>query len=259
MLPETYRECVREVFDLEAATAILQQVQRGAIRVTAVDSAKPSPYASALLFSYIANYIYDGDAPLAERRAQALSIDQSQLEEILGSTDFRELLDKAALAEGEPQLPALDPDYQARHTDGFPDPLLPPGELALQEIQTRSTSRATSGPTPTRPAHLTEARTAAQPTVVRQPTRWHGVAVPRRGRDALLDTIEILQGAAPTVSDLERELLPARVLDYRPGDLDALMASGNVVWIGRQQHGHSDGRIYLYLTHTLPRLLAPPP
>ena len=54
MLLETYRECVREVFDLEAATAILQQVQRGAIRVTAVDSAKPSPYASALLFSYIA-------------------------------------------------------------------------------------------------------------------------------------------------------------------------------------------------------------
>src|SRR5260370_8160917 len=97
MLLETYRECVREVFDLEAATAILQQVQRGTIRVTAVDSAKPSPYASALLFSYIANYIYDGDAPLAERRAQALSIDQSQLEEILATTASRDLLPNAPL------------------------------------------------------------------------------------------------------------------------------------------------------------------
>ena len=137
MLLETYRECVREVFDLEAATAILQQVQRGTIRVTAVDSAKPSPYAGALLFSYIANYIYDGDAPLAERRAQALSIDQSQLEEILGSTDFRELLDKAALDEVEQQLQALDPDYQARHTDGLHDLLLRLGDLSLEEIQAR--------------------------------------------------------------------------------------------------------------------------
>ena len=135
MLLETYRECVREVFDLEAATAILQQVQRGTIRVTTVDSTKPSPYAGALLFSYIANYIYDGDAPLAERRAQALSIDQSQLEEILGSTDFRELLDKAALDEVEQQLQALDPDYQARHTDGLHDLLLRLGDLSLEEIQ----------------------------------------------------------------------------------------------------------------------------
>ncbi len=149
MLLETYRECVREVFDLEAATAILQQVQRGTIRVTAVDSTKPSPYAGALLFSYIANYIYDGDAPLAERRAQALSIDQSQLEEILGSTDFRELLDKAALAEVEQQLQALDPDYQARHTDGLHDLLLRLGDLSLEEIQARTTG---GGAMPTSPS-----------------------------------------------------------------------------------------------------------
>ena len=64
---------------------MLRKIQRGGIRVTAVDSTKPSPFASALLFSYVANYIYEGDAPLAERRAQALSIDQSQLEELLGA------------------------------------------------------------------------------------------------------------------------------------------------------------------------------
>jgi ATP-dependent Lhr-like helicase len=103
---------------------------------------------------------------------------------------------------------------------------------------------------------------AEQHTFVRLLTRWHGVAVPRRGLDALLDTIEILQGAALPVSELEREILPARVLDYSPGDLDALMASGNVVWIGREQVGDRDGRIALYLADALPRLLAatmPPP
>src|SRR6185369_2630791 len=78
ILLETYRECIRDVFDLPAAAAILKQIQQGEIRVSTVDSNKPSPFASALLFSYIANYIYEGDAPLAERRAQALSIDQSQ-------------------------------------------------------------------------------------------------------------------------------------------------------------------------------------
>jgi ATP-dependent Lhr-like helicase len=376
MLLETYRECVREVFDLEAATSILQQVQRGTIRVTAVDSAKPSPYAGALLFSYIANYIYDGDAPLAERRAQALSIDQSQLEEILGSTDFRELLDKAALAEVEQQLQALDPEYQARHTDGLHDLLLRLGDLTAEEIQARSTGGSideltaarrairvriagesrfipveyaaryrdavgvplppgiagvflepsdrplfellrryarTHGPFTTADAatrfglpasqiepalrrlhadgkllegefrpegvhrewcdpdvlqqvrRKTLARMrrevvpAEQHTFVRLLTRWQGVAVPRRGLDALLDSIEILQGAVLTASDLEREILPARVLDYSPNDLDTLMASGSVVWIGREPLGDRDGRISLYLADALPRLLGPIP
>ena len=97
---------------------------------------------------------------------------------------------------------------------------------------------------------------AEQHTFVRLLTRWQGVAVPRRGLDALLDTIEILQGASLTASDLEREILPARVLDYSPNDLDALMASGNVVWIGREQLGDRDGRIALYLADALPKLLA---
>ena len=102
---------------------------------------------------------------------------------------------------------------------------------------------------------------AEQHTFVRLLTRWQGVAVPRRGLDALLDTIEILQGAILTASDLEREILPARVRDYSPNDLDGLMASGNVVWIGREQLGDRDGRIALYLADALPRLLAvtPPP
>src|SRR5450432_2104774 len=135
---ETYRECIRDVFDLPAAARILSKLQRGEIRLTRVESDKPSPFASSLLFSYIANYIYEGDAPLAERRAQVLSIDQSQLEEILGSTDFRELLDKATIDEVEAQLQSLDPDYQAKHADALHDLLLKLGDLTSSEIEARS-------------------------------------------------------------------------------------------------------------------------
>jgi ATP-dependent Lhr-like helicase len=137
MLLETYRECLRDVFDLPALVSILRKIQGGGIRVTARDSEKPSPFASALLFSYIANYIYEGDAPLAERRAQALSIDQTQLQELLGDTDFRELLDGAALDETESQLQALDPDYQARHADAVHDLLLRLGDLSAEELRAR--------------------------------------------------------------------------------------------------------------------------
>src|SRR5271167_1573437 len=134
MLLEAYRECIRDVFDLPAAAGILAAIQRGAIRVTHVESDKPSPFAASLLFSYVANYIYDGDAPLAERRAQALSIDQSQLEELLGDTDLRELLDATALDEVESRLQSLEPEYRARHADGVHDLLLNLGDLSEPEI-----------------------------------------------------------------------------------------------------------------------------
>ena len=104
MLLETYRECIRDIFDLPALIDILRRVERGSIRVTTVDTARPSPFAASLLFGYVANYIYDGDAPLAERRAQALSIDQSQLQALLGDADYREILDGSVLREVETQV-----------------------------------------------------------------------------------------------------------------------------------------------------------
>ena len=140
ILLETYRECMRDVFDLPAAQQILASIERGEIHVTRVESERPSPFAASLLFSYVANYIYDGDAPLAERRAQALSIDPSQLQEILGDSDLRELLDSAAIDEVESRLQLLDPDYQARHTDGVHDLLLKLGDLTAEEIAARAAS-----------------------------------------------------------------------------------------------------------------------
>ena len=85
--------------------------------------------------------------------------------------------------------------------------------------------------------------------------RWQGVTVPRRGMEALLDAIGILQGVALPASELEREILPARVANYTPADLDTLMAAGEVVWVGVERVGERDGRIALYLTENLPHLL----
>ena len=79
------------------------------------------PFAAPLLFSYVANYIYDGDAPLAERRAQALSVDQAQLRELLGDAELRELLDPHALVAIERSLQHLDEKYKVRTIDGLHD------------------------------------------------------------------------------------------------------------------------------------------
>jgi len=105
-----------------------------------VDSRAPSPFASALLFSYVANYIYDGDAPLAERRAQALSIDQDQLRELMGDADLRELLDLHAIEETEEQLQCVAESYKAKTMDGVHDLLLRLGDLTRGELRARCIS-----------------------------------------------------------------------------------------------------------------------
>jgi ATP-dependent Lhr-like helicase len=140
MLLEAYRECMRDVFDMPAFLEILRAVSNRQIRVHVVDSKRPSPFASSLLFSYVANYIYDGDAPLAERRAQALSIDQEQLRDLLGDADLRELLDADAIAEVEEQLQALTETTRARSADGIHDLLLRLGDLSREELARRVAS-----------------------------------------------------------------------------------------------------------------------
>ncbi len=138
ILLEAYRECLRDVFDMPALMEILRGVGSRSLRVHTVDSRTPSPFAAALLFSYVANYIYDGDAPLAERRAQALSIDQDQLRELMGDADLRELLDLGAIEETEEQLQGLMDGYKARNLDGVHDLLLRLGDLSRNELQKRA-------------------------------------------------------------------------------------------------------------------------
>ncbi|HEX4022451.1 MAG TPA: crosslink repair DNA glycosylase YcaQ family protein [Acidobacteriaceae bacterium] len=137
MVLESYRECLRDVFDMPAFLEILHGIATRNLRVHVVDTSTPSPFAASLLFSYVANYIYDGDAPLAERRAQALTIDQEQLRDLMGDADLRELLDAAAIEETEEQLQALQGPRQAKNLDGVHDLLLNIGDLTRAELARR--------------------------------------------------------------------------------------------------------------------------
>ena len=140
LLLEAYRECLRDVFDMPALIETLRAIEQRQLRVHVVETRKPSPFASSLLFSYVANFLYDGDAPLAERRAQALTIDQDQLREILGEADLRELLDADAIAEVEEIAQCLAETHRARSADGLHDLCLRLGDLSRIEMARRVVS-----------------------------------------------------------------------------------------------------------------------
>jgi len=140
LLLEAYRECLRDVFDMPALIETLRAIEQRQLRVHVVETRKPSPFASSLLFSYVANFLYEGDAPLAERRAQALSINQDQLRELLGEADLRELLDADAIAEVEEAAQCLAENWRARSADGIHDLCLKLGDLSREELARRVVS-----------------------------------------------------------------------------------------------------------------------
>jgi ATP-dependent Lhr-like helicase len=384
ILLETYRECMRDVFDMPALLETLTAIDNGSLRVHVAETPKPSPYASSLFFRYLINHIYDGDAPLAERRAQALSIDQDQLQDLLGEADLRELLDPAAIASVEEQLQLLSENLRARSADGIHDLLLRLGDLSRGELRRRLASpdlikhlnsllnpllRArrvveieiagekrliaaedgaryrdalslrlpagipsallapvtdaalglirrfarTHGPFTVEEAALRfaldprrvetllrtltengriveggfrpnglsrewcdaevlrlirqrslarlrhEIEPAEPQALARMETHWQGVVHRRRGLDALLDAVEQLQGAPLPASLLETAILPARLSDYSPDQLDTLIAAGEIVWCGLDSLGERDGRIALALSDKLVSLLPPSP
>ena len=379
LLLEAYRECLRDVFDMPALIETLRAVEQRQLRVHVVETRKPSPFAASLLFSYVANFLYDGDAPLAERRAQALTIDQEQLRELLGEADLRELLDADAIAEVEETAQCLVEAYRARSADGIHDLCLRLGDLSREELARRVVSpdllaqvdrlvrsrrllelriagerrllaaedaaryrdglgiplppglaaallepvahpvlelvrryARTHGPFTLREAaerfaldaaavenalrqlvaegrvleggfrpgglhrewcdaemlrlirrkSLARLRREVEPveqhTLARFLTHWQGLLTPRRSGaahlDALLDTIENLQGAPLPASLVETAILPARIAEYAPAGLDTLIAAGEVAWAGVEPIGERDGRIALFLADKLPLL-----
>jgi ATP-dependent Lhr-like helicase len=376
ILLETSRECVQDVFDLPALREVLGQVRSRAVRVVSVDTPKASPFAQSLLFNWIAAYMYEGDAPLAERRAAALALDRDLLRDLLGAEELRELLDPGVLADLELELQRLADGRRARSADELHDVLRTVGDLSAAEIdlrcegpgaqwlaellherravelaiggETRAIAaddaaryrdalgcalplglpRAFTEPVPlpleslvaryarthapfltddvARRFGITATRAAgalaaleAEERVVRGEFRpdgasrewcdvdvlrqlrrrslaalrrevepveadayarfllgWHGIPAERRGLDALVESLGLLQGAALVASALERDVLPVRVRGYRPTDLDELCTSGDIVWVGAGSIGSSDGRVRLYFADQLP-LLAP--
>jgi ATP-dependent helicase Lhr and Lhr-like helicase len=378
ILLETTREALRDVFDLPALREVLTEVRSRRVRVVPVETRRASPFAQSLLFGWIAVYMYEGDAPLAERRAAALALDRDLLRDLLGAEELRELLDPQVLADLELELQRLTPERQARGIDDVHDLLRELGPLTRDELAARCsvepsafvdtllTSRrviavriagderiaAAEDAAPLRdalgvalppglPAAFTDpvpaplddlvarfARThgpfsvadvaarfgATHDRVQRALTQleldgrvvfgefrpggverewcdtnvlrvlrrrslaalrheiepvdastlarflpaWHGIERGRRGLDALVETLEQLQGVAIPASVLERDVLPARVEGYRPTMLDELCAAGELVWIGAGPLGHDDGKVRLYFRDRV-RLLAPPP
>ena len=134
---ETYRECLQDVFDVPALVELLSGIRRREIRVVDVETQQPSPFASSLQFSYVSAFMYEGDVPLAERRAQALSLDRSLLAEIMGRQELRDLIDEGALTSLELDLQLLSDERKIGGADFLHDALRMIGDLTESEIAAR--------------------------------------------------------------------------------------------------------------------------
>ena len=183
ILLETTRECCNDVFDLPALRELLRDLRSRKVRVVAVDTDQASPMAQSLLFGWIAVYMYEGDAPLAERRAAALALDRDLLRELLGSEELRELLDREVLADLEDELQRLADGRRARDGDEIHDLLRVLGPLTIEEIAVRAVDEL--GPqVESMLRDLGEERRAFEATVAGE-ARWAATEDAARLRDAL--------------------------------------------------------------------------
>ena len=134
---ETYRECLQDVLDLPGLEQLLRGLHTRELSLVEVETQRASPFASSLLFDYVATYMYEGDTPNAERRAAALSLDRDLLRELLGQEELRELIDPNALAEVEADLQRTSERTRAANSDGLHDVLRAVGDLTADEAQAR--------------------------------------------------------------------------------------------------------------------------
>jgi ATP-dependent helicase Lhr and Lhr-like helicase len=137
ILIETYRECLSDVFDMDGLRDLMSGIRARQVRTVVVDTERASPFASTLVFDYIGQYMYDGDAPLAERRAQALTLDKELLAELLGTEELRELLDPRAIEALELELQGLLKERWPRDTDEAADLFRRLGDLTTAEAEAR--------------------------------------------------------------------------------------------------------------------------
>nr|WP_189039573.1 ATP-dependent helicase [Streptomyces daqingensis] len=174
---EAVRECLQDVFDVPGLSELMGDIESRRVRVVEVTTNDPSPFARSLLFGYVAQYLYEGDSPLAERRAAALSLDSRLLSELLGQAELRELLDAEVLAELEQELQWLAEDRRVKDAEGVADLLRLLGPLTTAELRER-------GADPQWAADLESARRAIR---VRIAGEQHFAAVEDAGRlrDAL--------------------------------------------------------------------------
>ncbi len=202
---ETYRECLRDVLDLPGLRELLARLHRREISLVEVETQSASPMASSLLFDYVATYMYEGDAPNAERRAAALSLDRDLLRELLGQEELRDLIDPRALAQVEEELQCLDPLRRAATRDQLHDLLRRLGDLTESEVAARVLDGLDAG------GMLEQLRSERRAVAVRLAgeVRWIDAADAGLYRDAL--------GVAPPGG------LPAAFLEDIPDPLARLL------------------------------------
>ncbi len=182
---EALRECLQDVYDLTALKDLLTGVSERRIKVVEVETAEASPFAKSLLFGYVGAFMYEGDTPLAEKRAAALALDQTLLAELLGRTELRELLDAEVVLRTEAELQRLAEDRRARDAEGLFDVLRLIGPLSVEQAAQRSVVPPVDGADAE--AWLTELAAARRVVRVRiaGEHRWAVVEDVARLRDAL--------------------------------------------------------------------------
>jgi ATP-dependent Lhr-like helicase len=178
---ETVRECLQDVFDVPGLTRLMRDLSARRIRLVEVETPGPSPFSRSLLFRYIGAFMYEGDAPLAERRAQALALDSALLADLLGQADMRELLDPLVVEETEREQQRLAPGRTCRDEEAVADLLRSLGPLTTAEVAERAAEP------PAAPAWL--ASLAGQRRVIEVriagESRWAAIEDAGRLRDAL--------------------------------------------------------------------------
>jgi len=371
---EAARECLQDVFDLPGLVGLMREIAGRKVRLVEAETPRPSPFARSLLFGYVGAFLYEGDAPLAERRAAALALDSTLLGELLGRVDLRELLDPTVVTESESQLQWLTAARRPRDAEDVAELLRLLGDLSPAELTARgvdlswlealtrraiavriageerwigvedaaryrdalgvalpvgvaeaylepvadplgdlvaryarthgpfaaatcaarfglgvfvveqtlkrlsATGRVVSGEFSPggagsewcdaevlrllRRRSLAALRREIEPVPPRVLAaflpRWHQIGGNARGVDALAAAIEQVQGVAAPASAWERLILPARVADFAPPQLDELCAGGEVLWAGSGSIPGGDGWVTLAYADSAPLLLPPP-
>jgi ATP-dependent Lhr-like helicase len=241
---ETVRECLQDVYDLPALLELHRRVDRREVQVVDVDTSAPSPFARSLLFGYVAQFLYEGDSPLAERRAAALSLDPALLAELLGRTELRDLLDPDVIAEVEQELQRTTADRGARDAEGVVDLLRVVGPLSEAEVAARVTEPAAAAD------WLRSLADARRAVVVRMAgdERWAVVEDVGRLRDALGVAVPpgVAQVFAEPVADPLGDLVARYARTHGPfttADVAARLALGTAVVETTLQRLRTEGRV----------------
>ncbi|RAG84725.1 ATP-dependent helicase [Streptacidiphilus pinicola] len=237
---EAVRECLQDVFDVPGLVELMRDIESRRVRIVEVTTPEPSPFARSLLFGYVAQFLYEGDSPLAERRASALALDSRLLAELLGQAELRELLDENVLVELEAELQRLTPDRRIKDAEAVADALRLLGPLTDAELAER-------GAEPAWARELQAARRVIDVRVAGE-QRWAAIEDAGRLRDALGTPLPIGVPEAFTepVKDPLGDLLARHARTHGPftaADAAARLGLGPAVVLGTLQRLAATGRV----------------